>query len=134
VGARSAPPRQGNYALYNDAHPTAEVQRIIIRKGWTAAARSFALTFLSTLHEEFTTGPIVLGAVDGTTAVQVYDIHALIADPPADYTLDTAAKARDWMVKSIEYELNNLPNKVIQDVEVRAPLLRGYGLLLRGSS
>ena len=109
---------KGNYALYNDAQPTAEVQRIIIRKGWTAAARSFALTFLSTLHEEFTTGPIVLGAVDGTTAVQVYDIHALIADPPADYTLDTAAKARDWMVKSIEYELNNLPNKVIQDVEV----------------
>jgi hypothetical protein len=104
---------KGNYALYNDAQPTAEIQRIVINKGWAEPARSFALTFLTTLHEEFTTGPIVLGYDTGL----VTDIHGINGVNGAELTL-TAATARQWMIDSVEWELNNLPNKVIQDIEV----------------
>jgi len=77
---------KGSYALYDDSLPTYEVQRLTISGYKTGTADEFALTFRTTLNEEFTT-------------------KRIIASPYLS-NLD------------VENALNELPNKVIEDVDV----------------
>jgi len=77
---------KGSYALYDDSVPTYEVQTVTIAGQKNGVADEFALTFRTTLNEEFTT-------------------KKLSASPLLNN-------------KMVEDALNELPNKVIEDVDV----------------
>jgi hypothetical protein len=77
---------KGSYALYDDSQPTYEVQTVSISGYTVGSADEFALTFRTTLNEEFTT-------------------KKLVASP-------------FLMPHDVESALNELPNKVVEDVDV----------------